>query len=252
MDGDLHTPEGRTVREGNIYGNIEVESLHSHNPKTRYYKYNCNCKNCGHTFIDSSQRIMRYVRENSCPECSKRKKQVERGREAEKHIGEHYGELEIIGYAGLMRASKKQTYSTPYMSCKCHKCGSLTEIPLARLTSGQANECVHCVRKYLDKGREWAKEYAQGGSSILNVIERGINKNNSSGYKGVSWHKESQKWRAYITFQRKQYNLGFYEKLEDAISARRSGEKEIFDNFIEWYKESFPTYWERLYKKKGI
>lgn len=42
---------------------------------------------------------------------------------------------------------------------------------------------------------------------------------NTSGFKGVSWCGRTGKWRAAITRDRKQYHLGFYDKISDAKSA---------------------------------
>ena len=44
----------------------------------------------------------------------------------------------------------------------------------------------------------------------------------------------SGKWQAQITFKRKTYYLGSFDKLEDAVKARKRGE-EMHDVFLEWY-----------------
>ena len=46
-------------------------------------------------------------------------------------------------------------------------------------------------------------------------------KDNQSGYKGVSWLKKQKKWRAYITNNNFIMPLGTFERLEDAVAARR-------------------------------
>ncbi len=46
-----------------------------------------------------------------------------------------------------------------------------------------------------------------------------LSKNNTSGYKGVTWHKQTQKWRAIITVDRRPISLGLYETKEDAALA---------------------------------
>lgn len=51
-----------------------------------------------------------------------------------------------------------------------------------------------------------------GGSS-------GMRKNNSSGYKGVSWSKSMRRWHAYIKVRRKRKNLGYYATAELAAQA---------------------------------
>jgi hypothetical protein len=41
-------------------------------------------------------------------------------------------------------------------------------------------------------------------------------KNNTSGYKGISWHKQDRKWRARIQTNRKPIYLGCYDNLKEA------------------------------------
>lgn len=43
-----------------------------------------------------------------------------------------------------------------------------------------------------------------------------VYKNNTSGFRGVSWHKASNKWRATCSLQGKSYNLGVYITAEEA------------------------------------
>ena len=42
---------------------------------------------------------------------------------------------------------------------------------------------------------------------------------NTSGHKGVYWHKPSSKWRSFINVNNKQISLGYFSKIEDAIAA---------------------------------
>jgi len=55
--------------------------------------------------------------------------------------------------------------------------------------------------------------------------------NNKSGVKGVCWHKAAQKWHARINLKGKQYNFGFFEKLEDAENVVKKMRAEIHGNF---------------------
>ena len=51
--------------------------------------------------------------------------------------------------------------------------------------------------------------------------------NNSSGANGVWWHKKSAKWTAMISVQGKPKYLGLFDRIEDAISARKLAEREL-------------------------
>jgi hypothetical protein len=52
-----------------------------------------------------------------------------------------------------------------------------------------------------------------------NPINRRVNINNLSGYKGVSWFKPEQKWRAQIQYRKIVYHLGcFIDPIDAAIA----------------------------------
>jgi hypothetical protein len=55
--------------------------------------------------------------------------------------------------------------------------------------------------------------------------------NNTSGIKGVSFSKTHNKWRAYITANKKQIDLGRFNNFEDAVNARLQAEKQHFKEF---------------------
>jgi len=50
-------------------------------------------------------------------------------------------------------------------------------------------------------------------------------KHNTSGFKGVAWHKQRNRWRAYIFIDYKQKHLGLFETKEKANEARLDAEK---------------------------
>jgi hypothetical protein len=47
---------------------------------------------------------------------------------------------------------------------------------------------------------------------------------NSSGITGVAWHKQAEKWRAFITIKQKQKHLGLFSTKEEAIQCRKIAE----------------------------
>lgn len=57
---------------------------------------------------------------------------------------------------------------------------------------------------------------------------------------GVSYRKDKKKWRAYITIDGNVFNLGSFEKKEDAIKKRLEKEAELFGEFspnIDYFKK---------------
>lgn len=52
-----------------------------------------------------------------------------------------------------------------------------------------------------------------------NEWNKGRYKNNTSGYKGVSWHKQREAWRASIYVHSKQKHLGLFDTPEEASEA---------------------------------
>lgn len=69
------------------------------------------------------------------------------------------------------------------------------------------------------------------GTNVAYIKSDKLSKANTSGVKGVS-KKKNGKWLAQITFKRKAYNLGTYEKKEDAIKARKEAEEKLHKNFL--------------------
>lgn len=61
-----------------------------------------------------------------------------------------------------------------------------------------------------------------------NQQNRPAPKNNSSGYRGVTWHKQMNKWMARISHHGKRKNIGFFDSAEDAYKAYKNEAKKIF------------------------
>ena len=60
-------------------------------------------------------------------------------------------------------------------------------------------------------------------------------KNNTSGFKGVSYNKKTGKWEAYIGYNFKTIHLGLFTNKKDAIKARVKKEIELFKEYSTLY-----------------
>lgn len=54
---------------------------------------------------------------------------------------------------------------------------------------------------------------------------------NTSGVRGVCFHRQSGKWRAFIEFQGKRRQLGSFNAREEAVVARSEEERRLFGEF---------------------
>jgi hypothetical protein len=64
-----------------------------------------------------------------------------------------------------------------------------------------------------------------------NLLNRGVQKNNSSGKKGVTYCRQTKKWRAIIAYKRKQVCLGRHESKELASMAYKRAAKKYHKQF---------------------
>jgi len=55
--------------------------------------------------------------------------------------------------------------------------------------------------------------------------------NNTSGFKGVVWHKSAKRWRATITADGKQCHLGYFDTPQAAAAAYADAAKKLFGEF---------------------
>jgi hypothetical protein len=87
--------------------------------------------------------------------------------------------------------------------------------------------CDHIDRNGLNNVRENLR--------ICSCLENARNskkqKNNTSGYKGVSWSKKQNKWLANISYMKRTINLGYFDDIERAAFAYNVAAKEIYGEF---------------------
>jgi hypothetical protein len=64
-----------------------------------------------------------------------------------------------------------------------------------------------------------------------NQHNRKINSNSTSGYKGVSYYKQTNKWCAKIRLENKRIHLGYYKTPEEADAVVRKAREELHGGF---------------------
>lgn len=134
---------------------------------------------------------------------------------------------------GLLTVEKKigSKHRISIYKCKC-ECGNYIEVYRTLLMSGDTKSCG-CLQQnyYKNELANQMDKYRIEGTNVAYIKSDKLSKANTSGVKGVS-KKKNGKWLAQITFKRKAYNLGTYEKKEDAIKARKEAEEKLHKNFL--------------------
>ena len=144
------------------------------------------------------------------------------------YIGKRFGSLTVIEYAGKRAGMHR-------WKCVCD-CGNETVVGQTLLQTGKTQSCGCLQTEQLMQSMKFID-----GTSVA-MLQARMNRppiaTNTSGYNGVHMNKKSGKWSAQITFKGKKYHLGSFEKLEEAVKARKRGE-EMYDDFLDWYYNEY-------------
>ena len=87
--------------------------------------------------------------------------------------------------------------------------------------------CDHINHAGLDNRRENLRVC----SGTENRRNRTAQKNNTSGFKGVSWDKDANKWKAIVGLNGKLIHVGRFSDLKDAAFAYNEAAKRLFGRF---------------------
>lgn len=186
---------------GKIYGDLKVAEYLGNK------KYICRCINCGAECEQYSSNLKGNLK---CQNCSNKHK--------DDLTSKIFGMLTVEHYNSV----------TKKWICKC-TCEKMIEVRAGNLKSGNTASCGHC--KYVESAQ---KDCIAG--TRLSSLNAKLSKANNSGYKGVYYIGKRHRWRAEICFQGKRYYLGYFEKMEDAVSARKKAENRLHGDFLEWYE----------------
>lgn len=76
-------------------------------------------------------------------------------------------------------------------------------------------------------------------STSQNLRNRGPNKNNTTGFKGVAFYKAYQKWSAQIMYERSPIHIGYFDSPEEAALAY---DRKAIELFGEYAYRNFPDH----------
>lgn len=79
----------------------------------------------------------------------------------------------------------------------------------------------------------------ENGITIISTSDSIGGRKNKTGHAGVTYCKKQDRYRADIGYKSKQYLLGYYTYIDDAIAIRKEAEQQkANDTFLQWYNSS--------------
>ncbi len=144
--------------------------------------------------------------------------------------GQKFHRLTVIEYCGL------QDNRHAYWKCRCD-CGNICYKMGYLLRNGEVKSCG-CAQY-----DQRSKMGHDNGTTKKHILNDTINKNNTSGKKGVMWNKQRGRWQARIKYDYKQYSLYYGDSFEEAAKARDIAEEAVangtFEDFISGSKQTW-------------
>lgn len=185
--------------------------------------WKCECKKCGKVIEIPQKNIGTAQKDCGCW----------RSQPKEDLTGKRFGRLVVFGIS-----DRHKDNACKYLECKCD-CGNICTVRGDALKSGETQSCgcIHdeLLRENLKKAM--LKIYVDG-TSVPHMENYGkLQKNNTSGVSGISWHRVIGKWQASVRYKRKCYHLGYYDDIEIAKEIVETARKEIKEDFNKWLEE---------------
>lgn len=128
-----------------------------------------------------------------------------------------------FGWLTALEPTEKRYRRDILWRCRC-ACGRETEVPTVSLLRGNTQSCG--CRK-VQSAHAAGKQFA-GTQLVAALRNRELSLGTKSGYTGVS--PKGNRWRAYITYRGRRYNLGIYDDLSDAVKARARAKEQVMDD----------------------
>ena len=138
--------------------------------------------------------------------------------------GQRFGNLTVLERADYNNRSNAYRWK-----CICD-CGTIVYRTAKSLQySSEAGRIAAC-----SKCSKHIKGYVEG-TFIPRIKSETIQRNNTSGVRGVHYDKSSGMWRAEIRFQKKHITLGRFRNFDEAVAMRKRTEEQLWGRFLENY-----------------
>lgn len=223
---------------GKTIGNSTVLGLAGTYIKRNQVDYNklvpevlLKCNICGKTYIKAADSVRLMNDRSACISCSRKIMRESKMKCEIDYTGKKFGSFIILYRIGEWQGS----WNTRWQA-KCELCGKETSILDANLSDSIKCSCEISIKNLK------IKQTIVSGTSLYKIYNDKPMPSNTSGTRGVYYNKRVKKWTAQISFQGKKRSLGNYNKIEDAIAARKKAEHDLYDSFIEQHREEWNTF----------
>lgn len=206
--------------EGKVFGELTVLYKAENQRKNGGVWWTCRCS-CGNLY-DVPGTLLVTGKRTDC------------GRENHKKA---YHSADIAGQNFNMLTALYPTEERDYKGsviwhCRC-ACGNEVDISYNALMYSNIQSCGCRKKEHDEKLNTYLTHVA--GTSLDMVKSKKLPADNTTGCKGVYFIRG--KYVAKIVFQKKQYYLGAYSNIEEAVEARKEAEAVLFDGFAAYYEK---------------
>lgn len=127
--------------------------------------------------------------------------------------------------------------------CKCD-CGNITYVGTGDLIKKAVRSCGCLAKEYhVEQGKKIGKLNVERNvienTHIGIIANNKLQKNNTTGYKGVIFDKARNKYIAVIYFKKTKYHLGTYKTAEKASEIYQIAKKKLHGEFLKWYENEY-------------
>ena len=150
--------------------------------------------------------------------------------------GQKFGQITVICRSESKR--KRGNRLVVEWKCQCD-CGAIVYRTTDQLTNEKDRMCADCSHKNSVEQAFKGAGFEQG-TQISKIREMKLTAANTSGCRGVYWHKRQKTWVVRLVFNGKHMNFGSFSSFEDAVKARQRAEEEYFGAFLATLEEQEP------------
>ena len=185
----------------------------------------CRC-DCGKIGVYPKYKVKKGIRK-SCG-CLKYKNKIDL------KPGDRFGMLTVI-----KKSPTKKGHPNEWV-CQCD-CGNMKIATSSGLIRSVTTSCGCQLKKSSKK--VWKENLGLQivENTNLSKLTNKRTKANTSGVRGVCFHKREGKWMAYIGIKGKDIFLGYYTSLGDAAKARRAAEEKYYKPILQKYAKVLNT-----------